>query len=131
MQVETGEYKPGSVAACEMVARKVSSNGKGPCARSLHSSQVFKNYFVVFGGRNDDIFGKNMNTVALNDLHMMDMQTNDWMTVAMFATEELPDSRWGHSLCASNDQLLLLGGMNLNTYCESVVFDIIIDDQAI
>ena len=71
-----------------------------------------------------------MNTVALNDLHLMDIQTNDWLTVAIFA-EEMPDSRWGHSLCASDDKLLLLGGMNLNTYCESVVFDIQIDDQAI
>jgi len=60
----------------------------------------------------------------------MDMHTNDWMTVAIFA-EELPDSRWGHTLSASNEKLLLLGGMNLNTYCESVVFDIVIDDLAI
>jgi hypothetical protein len=85
---------------------------------------------VIFGGRNDDIFGKTMNTVALNDLHLMDMQTNNWLTVAIFA-EEMPDSRWGHSLIASDEQLLLLGGMNLNTYCESAVFSIVIDDQAI
>ena len=125
MVVETGEYKPGSIAACEMVATKIHSNGRGPCPRSQHSSEVFKNYFVVFGGRNDAVFGKTMKTVALNDLHLMDMNTNDWMTVAIFA-EELPDSRWGHTLSASNEKLLLLGGMNLNTYCESVVFDIVI-----
>ena len=60
----------------------------------------------------------------------MDIQTHDWMTICIFA-EELPDSRWGHSLCASDEKLLLLGGMNLNTYCESVVFDIVIDDEKI
>ena len=38
METETGEYKNGSVAACEMVAEKIISHGRGPCARSQHAS---------------------------------------------------------------------------------------------
>jgi len=71
-----------------------------------------------------------MSTVALNDLHVMDVRNRTWASVAMFA-EEVPDSRWGHSLVASREKLLLFGGMNLNAYCESVVFELILNEDEI
>ena len=62
--------------------------------------------------------------MALNDLHVLDIKTSTWMTVALFA-EEIPESRWGHRLVASDKKLLLFGGMNLEHYCESAIFEII------
>lgn len=44
----------------------------------------------------------------------------------------MPRSRWGHKLATNDDdKIMLFGGMNLNSYCESVFYEIIIDDQAV
>ena len=48
-----GEYKSSAAGQIEMLARPVSTSGRGPCQRYKHSAEVFKNYFVVYGGRND------------------------------------------------------------------------------
>jgi len=69
-----------------------------------------------------------MKTVALNDLHLLDLFTNTWVTVAMFG-ESMPTSRWGHSIVASKDKLLILGGMNLNQICDSSIYEVNIDDM--
>ena len=86
---------------------------------------MFRNYLVIFGGRND-----HTEISAYNDLHMLNLQTNNWMTVALFG-EELPRSRFGHSLAATSDKLVLFGGMNIKSYCESMVFEIKIDGTEI
>jgi hypothetical protein len=38
-------------------------------------------------------------------------------------------SRWGHSMVASKDKLLILGGMNLNHICDSSIYEVIVDDM--
>lgn len=48
-----GEYKSSAGGQIEMVAKLVETIGKKPCQRYKHSSEVFKNYFIVYGGRND------------------------------------------------------------------------------
>jgi hypothetical protein len=48
-----GEYKSSAGGQIEMVAKLVETIGKKPCQRYNHSSEVFKNYFIVYGGRND------------------------------------------------------------------------------
>ena len=106
------------------------TTGKGPSPRFYHSACVFKNYFIVHGGRNDTQYNESLKTVALNDLHLLDIKTNTWNTVAIF-TDEVPTERWGHSMVATNNKLMIFGGMNLNQYCESSVFEIIIDDNQI
>ena len=107
-----GEYKPAAVAIVDLVGEKVQTKGKGPSARSKHSAEVFKNYFIVHGGRNDMQYNEGMKNVALNDLHLLDLSTMSWATVAIFS-EDIPESRWGHRLVANNHKLLLFGGMNL------------------
>ena len=89
------------------------THGKGPSERVKHAAAIFNQYFVVHGGRNDKLYCETLKTVALNDLHLMDMTTNTWTTVAIFC-DEVPVSRWGHSLVASQHKLLLFGGMNLH-----------------
>lgn len=76
---------------------------------------------MIFGGRNDDIFPVIKN-VALNDLHIYEVDANRWATIAMYG--EIPGSRWGHRLVSNDNKIMLFGGMNLNFYCESVVYDI-------
>ena len=86
---KTGEYKPEKVAMISMVAGKVDTIGIGPCERHLHSAVVFQEYLCVFGGRNDSLYSKQMQTVALNDLHLLNLKNRNWMTLAIFG-EELP-----------------------------------------
>ena len=73
------------------------------------------------GGRNDAIFPIIKN-VALNDLHIYDVASNRWCTLAMYG--DIPSSRWGHRIIANDNKIMLFGGMNLGSYCESVLYDI-------
>jgi hypothetical protein len=77
----------------------------------------------VFGGRNDKMYSESMRTVGLNDIHLLDLRTSNWVTVAMFG-EILPQSRWGCSLVASSERLLLFGGMNLDKIHSSSIYEI-------
>jgi hypothetical protein len=112
-------------AECFMCATPVLTSGQGPCPRYKHSAEVFKNYLVIFGGRNDVT-----EISVLNDLHLLNLQTNNWMTLALFG-QELPRSRFGHSLAATTDKLLLFGGMNLKSYCESEVFEVLLSSTEV
>jgi hypothetical protein len=69
------------------------------------------------------MYREEMKTVSLNDLHLLDLRTNNWVSVAIFG-ELLPQSRWGCSLVASNEKLLLFGGMNLEKICSSSIYEI-------
>ena len=44
---------------------------------------------------------------------------------------DLPSSRWGAKLAATENKLMLFGGMNLNNYCESIIYDIKIDNDVV
>ena len=103
--------------------KRLNPSGRGPIARAQHSATFFKNQLVIFGGRNDAIF-PTIKNVALNDLHIYDIAANRWSAIAIYG--EIPSSRWGHKLVANEQKIILFGGMNLNSYCESVIYDIFI-----
>mmetsp|Transcript_11516 Transcript_11516/g.8016 ORF Transcript_11516/g.8016 Transcript_11516/m.8016 type:complete len:87 (+) Transcript_11516:771-1031(+) len=73
-------------------------SGKPPVARCMHSACGFNKYLIIHGGRNDDLFPQIGNS-ALNDLHLYNIQSNSWTTLAMYG--EVPSSRWGHCLVSS------------------------------
>ena len=118
---KTGEFKGTLNPEVRFLARKVTPEGRGPVARAQHSATFFKNQLVIFGGRNDAIYPVIKN-VALNDLHVYDVAENRWQALAIYG--DLPESRWGHRLVANQEKIVIFGGMNLGTYCESVFFDI-------
>ena len=80
---------------------------------------------VVYGGRNDKIYGSTGN-VALNDICVFNCNQSTWEPLAMFG--QMPCSRWSHTMVAmSNTQsyhegFLVFGGVNLRTYCKSNFF---------
>jgi hypothetical protein len=53
INIRDGEYKTGSIVKIDMIGKKVVTYGKKPTPRYKHSAEVFKNYFIVHGGRND------------------------------------------------------------------------------
>ena len=62
--------------------------------------------------------------MALNDLHIYDTIANKWWAIAMYG--DIPGSRWGHTLIANQSKIMIFGGMNLGSYCESVLYDVLI-----
>lgn len=76
---------------------------------------------MIYGGRNDDVFPV-IKTVSLNDLHIYDVAENRWSAIAMYG--DIPRSRWGQQLASNEHKIMLFGGMNLSSYCESVIYDI-------
>jgi len=120
---KTGDFKGEKRPEVKLVARSLKPEGRGPIARSQHSATFFKNQLVIFGGRNEAIFPAIKN-VALNDLHIYDVRSNRWSAIAMYG--DIPGSRWGHKLVANDQKIMLFGGMNLGSYCESVLYDFFI-----
>ena len=125
-----GEFKSkfNSRPEVKLIARRVRPEGRGPIARAQHSATFFKNQLVIFGGRNDAVF-PSIKNVALNDLHIYDVALNRWSALALYG--DILGSRWGHRLVANQDKIMLFGGMNLTSYCESVLYDIHIDDSVV
>ena len=70
-----------------------------------------------------------LKNVALNDLHVYDIQSNSWSAVALYG--DLPNSRWGHKLCANGNSIVLFGGMNLSSYNDSEIYEIQVDDNKV
>ena len=70
-----------------------------------------------------------LKNVALNDLHVYDIKSNSWSAVALYG--DLPNSRWGHKLCANGSSIVLFGGMNLSSYNDSEIYEIQVDDNKV
>ena len=122
-----GEYKGANVKPeLKMLAKRINAEGRGPIARAQHSATFFKKQLVIYGGRNDAVF-PTIKNVALNDLHIYEVESNKWSAIAMYG--DIPGSRWGHKLVANENKIMLFGGMNLTSYCESVLYDIHIGKQ--
>lgn len=61
-----------------------SSGGKAPSPRFGHSACMLGGrYLAIFGGRNDKLFAQ-VGNVALNDMHLLDLRSLQWVTVALF-----------------------------------------------
>ena len=54
----------------------------------------------------------------MNDICLYDICNNKWDTLVTYGFH--PHSRWGHTMCSSGkDQLIIFGGVNLDSYCSS------------
>ena len=116
----SGEYKHNSRPSVRLLARKIEPTGRPPISRSQHAACIFKNKLIIHGGRTDLIYPI-IHNVALNDLHIYDIEKNTWCAVAFYG--DAPNSRWGHKLCASEQKIMCFGGMNLKSYNESEIYD--------
>jgi hypothetical protein len=123
MKLKGGEMKKAGSFELDMTIKKVVTKGKGPIPRYQHAAAVFKDHFIVHGGKNDQMYGQNLKEVALNDIHMLDLTTNCWSTLAIF-TSDFPTSRFGHSMVATRNQLFILGGMSISGYNEANIYEV-------
>jgi len=120
---EDQEFVSPKPALCLNLSQARDFSGQPPCPRILAASCVLRNaqgehLFVIYGGRNDQIFGGTKN-VALNDVNIFNTVTRHWSSLAMYGI--IPSSRWAHIIVPNrqhySDGFIVLGGINLNSYC--------------
>ena len=75
---------------------------------------------MIHGGRNDYQYSR-YKDVALNDIHLLDLGSLTWVKLAVYG--DVPSGRWGHSMAASINTVILFGGMNLQSFCEAKLFE--------
>ncbi|KAK9455458.1 hypothetical protein V1511DRAFT_458187 [Dipodascopsis uninucleata] len=82
-----------------------SSSGQPPCARHGHTATYWKEgKLIIFGGENE-------RNVFLNDIHIYDLNLNEWSTPITNGQKPLGRSR--HAACLSEDgkRIYFCGGM--------------------
>ena len=106
-----------------MVLERKEPEGRPPAPRALHTASFLSSrYLAIYGGKNERIYTQIRN-IALNDVCLYDVEKNCWEALAMFGN--VPSSRWGHAMCSHEGRLIVLGGINLKSYCSgnAKVFD--------
>jgi Galactose oxidase, central domain len=76
MSVKNGAFKRLIKPRYQFEISEIHATGGGqaPCPRALHSACMLAGrYLAIFGGRNDKMFHL-VGNVALNDLHLFDLQ---------------------------------------------------------
>ena len=106
---------------------KQDTKGKPPLPRYFHSMNYFErgNYLIVHGGRNDSLSDNS----ALNDTFLLNLENFEWIEATLFS--DMDDfkvlNRCGHQSIIFVDKLIILGGMNNNTFLGSNLFIINLD----
>lgn len=80
---------------------------------------------IIYGGRNDSIFPV-IGNVALNDICIFNVNFKTWTSLAIYGMQ--PCSRWSLVMMPnrkhSPDGILVFGGVNLNNYCTSRIYNL-------
>lgn len=80
--------------------RRVDVISQAPSPRAAHSCDLIGNKLYIFGGWNGER--------ALNDLHVLDLETRSWSLRAL--TGDLPSSRNNHAIAMVGIKLFIHGG---------------------
>lgn len=94
-----------------LVWREVNTSGMRPIERSYHAISLWSDRLVVCGG--DHGAG-----LRLNDVHLLDLRSMRWQTVAVRGTPPLV--RCTHKLVVLRDKAILFGGRDAGTYFNDV-----------
>jgi hypothetical protein len=80
---------------------------------------------IIYGGRNDSIFPV-IGNVALNDVCIFNVNFKTWTSLVVYGMQ--PCSRWSLVMMPnrkhSPDGILVFGGVNLNNYCTSRIYNL-------
>ena len=88
--------------------------GNSPNPRYKHSSILYNNKMIIFGGRNE--------LTIFNDLWIFDLSLSNW-TEIKFKNLQIP-SRCDHSTFIFNDQLYIIGGISQSKFINSNIIKI-------
>ena len=103
------------------------TKGKPPRPRYFHSMNFYErgNYLIIHGGRNDTL----SENCALNDTFLLNLENFEWMQVNLYSdiNNFIIPGRYGHQSIVFADKLIILGGMNNNSYLGCSLFIINLD----
>ncbi|CAD8212285.1 unnamed protein product [Paramecium octaurelia] len=80
------------------------SKGRQPLPRDASSIAIHNQILYMFGGKNGDI--------RFNDLWQFDLSKQEWNSIPICGSSDIPMNRSGHSLVAYEGQLVLFGGIH-------------------
>ena len=100
------------------VWKKIETVGKSPVARYHHTTGYIPGYFIVFGGRNDQVYSYTRELV--NDIGVLDLESLTWQTVSILG--DPPSDRWGHCSCSYGKKFVVFGGMDYKQYMPSKIY---------
>lgn len=83
--------------------------GKPPVPRKNFGWVRVREFLFIHGGRNDD-----MRPWVLNNLTILNLWTMNWIWVK----GEKPSLRHSHCLLPYSDEIIILGGKNLDGLCK-------------
>ena len=67
--------------------------------------------------------------MALNDICLYNIESNTWESLVIYG--DMPCSRWGHSLIATDKHFVVFGGVNSDRYCNADVFAFAFDPKIV
>ncbi|KAJ7620947.1 hypothetical protein FB45DRAFT_1062001 [Roridomyces roridus] len=88
-----------------------------PEARYFHTTDIWRNYLVVFGGLGDRGVSTRPDRLrVLNDVRLFDLSTRHWLppithnSIPSPGSTDTPRPRYAHLSCVTSDYLVIIGG---------------------
>ena len=119
-----GHYSKVRAGVSELVWSRLVPGGKPPMPRFNHSAVVSNGFLIVMGGRNDRIQGG-----MVNELAILRVSSWRWEHVAQYG--EVPSSRTGSSVANIGNRVLVFGGIHLNEFAPSIIFELETDQKQV
>ena len=103
------EYKQYDCVCCQVIT----NDGTPPTSRWGHCSAVYKDYIIIFGGRN---------TNDHNDMHAFHTNSNKWLKLVHKGYKYLPCERRRAACSVVLNGILIFGGFANNKYLNEYSF---------
>jgi hypothetical protein len=87
--------------------KQIETRGRRPVGRAGHSATLLNNKLYIFGGYNS-IDGTSF--FYLNDLHILDVESMEWIDVTIPPLGTPPEPMSSHSACVLNSKVYYFGG---------------------
>jgi hypothetical protein len=92
-----------------------------PRPRYFHSTNLFGNCLVVFGGMSYSVRRSSQSLCALDDVCLFDLNLMTWKYPDIQPSLYVPQARYAHLAVCSTDKLVVMGGQNMsNQYINEI-----------
>ncbi|KAI9282543.1 hypothetical protein BY458DRAFT_496538 [Sporodiniella umbellata] len=82
-----------------------------PDARYFHSASIYENQLVIFGGMGHAV----SDLCVMDDIAILDIETLCWRQIKTQPSLYSPQARYAHTSTVVGDQLIVLGGQDLDS----------------
>lgn len=94
---------------------------KPPKVRYFHSTSIYKNQLIIFGGMGYNSRNSSEGLCVLDDVMILDIETMCWRKTEIEPSLYSPQARYAHLSSIQEDKLLIIGGQDLdNNYLDEL-----------